>query len=82
MTTQAGKIVRCPIYLNSPARGTENGCGQTGIKRVGRSGSLIYICESCGAGFGPSEVEYDRKVAADPRLRAAHDARIIDGRYV
>jgi hypothetical protein len=82
MATQSGKTVRCPVYLNGPSRGTATGCGKTHVKRLARTGFLFYECEDCGAGFGSAEVEYDRQVFFDPRLRASHDARIANGHYV
>jgi hypothetical protein len=82
MVIYLGETVHCPAYFEHPNAGTKSGCGGTDIVRHGRTGPLAYECRTCGAGFGPGNIEYDREVRANPRLMAAHDACIADGRYL
>jgi hypothetical protein len=82
MTFYLGAIVYCPVYFHHPQAGTKIGCGSADVVRHGRTGPLAYECRSCGAGFGPGNIEYDRKVQGDTSLKAAHDACIVGGRYL
>jgi hypothetical protein len=82
-TTHNGKAVRCPYYATAPSLGDAVGCGSTNVRReTNGARSLAYECLNCGSLFGDSEVDADRRIAADPALRARQDARIKDGRYI
>lgn len=81
-TTHNGTTVRCPYYDSSASLGQEVGCKSTNVRREHNgTRSLAYECLDCGSLFGDSEVDRDRRAAADPTLRASLDRRIKNGRY-
>ncbi len=75
MATKNNMIVRCPVYLSCASKGEKPGCGSTDVKRISL-GITEFECASCGDWFGSTAVEFDRKVLADPWLRAQYDSRL------
>ena len=82
MAVHKGGAIYCPIYVENPSRGNRIGCGGTRLIHIpGNVFGLDWECEACGIRFGSSDIDYDRKVRADAKLRAAQDVRIANGRY-
>jgi hypothetical protein len=79
-----GALIHCPIYRYGASAGARSGCGRTEVRRLqSLSGADVgYECVHCGIHFWDRDVNFDRSASSDPRMRAAHNARIVSGRYI
>ena len=76
-------VVRCPVYIFGAHRGAICGCGRADLTAVPPSDLLPrYVCQHCGLWFTRVDVDWDRRMLAEPQRRAQEDARISEGRYI